>query len=135
MKAEWFAGRLRELREARGLTQKEVAERTGLTTDGIAKLRNTGLTVMSLEEGKRLREVLRARGYHRVPAEDGHKVLFTPDFRRVVGERREGRFYIETAHVVDVDVDVAAHEGRVGYAARRDADRDPDANGLRQGDL
>src|SRR5579872_3595433 len=38
MKAEWFAGRLRELREAKGLTQKELAERTGLTTDGIAKL-------------------------------------------------------------------------------------------------
>jgi transcriptional regulator with XRE-family HTH domain len=38
MKPEWFAGRLRELREARGLTQKELAERTGLTTDGIAKL-------------------------------------------------------------------------------------------------
>jgi transcriptional regulator with XRE-family HTH domain len=38
MRAEWFAGRLRELREAKGLTQKELAESTGLTTDGIAKL-------------------------------------------------------------------------------------------------
>jgi transcriptional regulator with XRE-family HTH domain len=38
MQAEWFAGRLRELREAKGLTQRKLAERTGLTTDGIAKL-------------------------------------------------------------------------------------------------
>ncbi len=38
MNAEWFAGRLRELREGKGLTQKELAERTGLTTDGVAKL-------------------------------------------------------------------------------------------------
>ena len=38
MRAEWFAGRLRELREAKGLTQTELAARTGLTTDGIAKL-------------------------------------------------------------------------------------------------
>lgn len=38
MKAEWFGGRLRELREAKGLTQKELAERTGVTKDGIAKL-------------------------------------------------------------------------------------------------
>jgi transcriptional regulator with XRE-family HTH domain len=38
MNAEWFAGRLRELREGKSLTQKELAERTGLTTDGVAKL-------------------------------------------------------------------------------------------------
>jgi transcriptional regulator with XRE-family HTH domain len=38
MKAEWFAGRLRELREGKGLTQKQLAARIGLTTDGVAKL-------------------------------------------------------------------------------------------------
>jgi transcriptional regulator with XRE-family HTH domain len=35
---EWFAGRLRQLREGRGLTQAVLAERAGVTTDGIAKL-------------------------------------------------------------------------------------------------
>jgi transcriptional regulator with XRE-family HTH domain len=30
MKAEWFAGRLRELREAAGLTQEQLAERAGM---------------------------------------------------------------------------------------------------------
>jgi transcriptional regulator with XRE-family HTH domain len=30
MKAEWFAGRLRELREAAGLTQQQLAERAGM---------------------------------------------------------------------------------------------------------
>jgi hypothetical protein len=77
------------------------------------ELRNTGLTVMSLEEGKRLRALLRARGYHWVPAGDGHRVLFTPDLGRVVGERREGRFYIETGHVV-MEPAVAFHERRGG---------------------
>jgi transcriptional regulator with XRE-family HTH domain len=36
--AEWFAGRLRELREAAGWTQSELAERAGLTRDGVAHL-------------------------------------------------------------------------------------------------
>jgi len=36
--AEHFAGRLRELREAAGWTQQELAERAGLTRDGIAQL-------------------------------------------------------------------------------------------------
>jgi transcriptional regulator with XRE-family HTH domain len=53
MKAEWFAGRLRELREASGLTQADLAKLTGLTTDGIAKLERgdrgpTWETVVSL---------------------------------------------------------------------------------------
>jgi transcriptional regulator with XRE-family HTH domain len=30
VKAEWFAGRLRELREAAGLTQQQLAERAGM---------------------------------------------------------------------------------------------------------
>jgi transcriptional regulator with XRE-family HTH domain len=34
----WFAGRLRELREAAGLTQGELAERAGLTRVGVAQL-------------------------------------------------------------------------------------------------
>lgn len=36
--AEWFAGRLRELREAAGLSQAALAERAGLTREGIAQL-------------------------------------------------------------------------------------------------
>jgi transcriptional regulator with XRE-family HTH domain len=35
---KWFAGRLRELREAAGLTQGELAERAGLTRVGVAQL-------------------------------------------------------------------------------------------------
>lgn len=38
MKPEWFAGRLRELREAAGLTQTELAIAAGLTRSGIAGL-------------------------------------------------------------------------------------------------
>lgn len=44
MKAEWFGGRLRELREARGLTRKELATRAGLRSE--AGIRN-------LEQGVR----------------------------------------------------------------------------------
>src|SRR5690349_11322316 len=36
--AGWFAGRLRELREGAGLTQAELAERAGLTREGVAQL-------------------------------------------------------------------------------------------------
>jgi DNA-binding XRE family transcriptional regulator len=35
---EWFAGRLRELREAAGLTQAELATKAGLTREGVAQL-------------------------------------------------------------------------------------------------
>ena len=38
MNADWFAGRLRELREASGLTQQELAGRAGLTREGVAQL-------------------------------------------------------------------------------------------------
>jgi transcriptional regulator with XRE-family HTH domain len=38
MNAEWFGGRLKELREQVGLTQPELAERSGLSKDGIAQL-------------------------------------------------------------------------------------------------
>ncbi|MBL8797981.1 MAG: helix-turn-helix transcriptional regulator [Planctomycetia bacterium] len=36
--ADWFAGRLKELREGAGLSQTELAERAGLTRDGISHL-------------------------------------------------------------------------------------------------
>jgi DNA-binding XRE family transcriptional regulator len=38
MKAEWFAGRLRELREAAGLTQEQLAERAGMAWRTITHL-------------------------------------------------------------------------------------------------
>jgi transcriptional regulator with XRE-family HTH domain len=38
VKAEWFAGRLRELREEAGLSQQALAGRAGLTKDGVAQL-------------------------------------------------------------------------------------------------
>jgi transcriptional regulator with XRE-family HTH domain len=38
MKAEWFAGRLRELREAVGLTQQQLADAAGLKLGGIRDL-------------------------------------------------------------------------------------------------
>jgi transcriptional regulator with XRE-family HTH domain len=38
MEATWFAPRLKELREAAGLTQPELAERAGMNRFGIAKL-------------------------------------------------------------------------------------------------
>jgi DNA-binding XRE family transcriptional regulator len=37
-KAEWFAGRLRELREGAGLTQGQLADKAGLTREGVAQL-------------------------------------------------------------------------------------------------
>jgi DNA-binding XRE family transcriptional regulator len=36
--AGWFAGRLRELREGAALTQTELAEKAGLTREGVAQL-------------------------------------------------------------------------------------------------
>jgi transcriptional regulator with XRE-family HTH domain len=41
MKAEWFAGRLRELRTARGWTQQQLADAAGVTAS----------TVRSIEQG------------------------------------------------------------------------------------
>src|SRR5947209_18212814 len=38
MNAEYFAGRLKELREQAGLTQQQLADRAGLTRDGVAQL-------------------------------------------------------------------------------------------------
>jgi transcriptional regulator with XRE-family HTH domain len=38
MSAEWFAGRLKELREQAGLTQPELADKAGLSKAGIADL-------------------------------------------------------------------------------------------------
>ncbi len=38
MDAKWFAGRLRDLREAKGWTQADLAEKAGLTKDGVARL-------------------------------------------------------------------------------------------------
>ena len=37
MSAEWFAGRLRELRGAAGLTQEQLAERAGVKRDAVAR--------------------------------------------------------------------------------------------------
>ena len=48
MEAEWFAGRLRELREAAGLTQGTLAERAGMNRFGVAKLEQ-GVTRPSWE--------------------------------------------------------------------------------------
>jgi transcriptional regulator with XRE-family HTH domain len=38
MKAEWFAGRLRELRDRAGLTQQQLAQRAGMAWRTIAHL-------------------------------------------------------------------------------------------------
>jgi transcriptional regulator with XRE-family HTH domain len=38
MSADYFAGRLKELRERAGLTQQQLAERAGMNKFGIAKL-------------------------------------------------------------------------------------------------
>jgi transcriptional regulator with XRE-family HTH domain len=38
MDASWFGGRLRELRAAAGLTQKQLAARAGLTREAVANL-------------------------------------------------------------------------------------------------
>jgi transcriptional regulator with XRE-family HTH domain len=38
MSASHFAGRLRELREQTGLSQKELADKANLTTDGVSRL-------------------------------------------------------------------------------------------------
>jgi transcriptional regulator with XRE-family HTH domain len=38
MKPEWFAGRLKELREERGWTQQELADRAGLKLAGVRNL-------------------------------------------------------------------------------------------------
>jgi DNA-binding XRE family transcriptional regulator len=38
VKPEWFAGRLRELREGAALTQMELAQKAGLTREGVAQL-------------------------------------------------------------------------------------------------
>ncbi len=37
MSAEWFAGRLRELRTEAGLTQEQLAERAGVKRDAVAR--------------------------------------------------------------------------------------------------
>jgi transcriptional regulator with XRE-family HTH domain len=38
MNPDWFGPRLRELREERGLTQAQLAEKAGMTKDGLAFL-------------------------------------------------------------------------------------------------
>jgi transcriptional regulator with XRE-family HTH domain len=45
MRAEWFAGRLVELREAAGLTRKQLADRAGLQSEG---------GIRDIEQGRRL---------------------------------------------------------------------------------
>lgn len=44
MTAEWFAGRLKELREQAGLTQQQLADKSGLSKFGIS----------DLEQGRRI---------------------------------------------------------------------------------
>jgi transcriptional regulator with XRE-family HTH domain len=44
VEASWFPGRLRELREAAGLTQPQLAERTGISTRQVSRL-ETGAQV------------------------------------------------------------------------------------------
>jgi len=46
MKAEWFAGRLRELREAKGLSREQLADKAGMKVGGIRDLEQ-GLHVPS----------------------------------------------------------------------------------------
>jgi DNA-binding XRE family transcriptional regulator len=38
MNPEWFAGRLREVRETAGFTQQQLADKAGLTREGVAQL-------------------------------------------------------------------------------------------------
>jgi len=38
MESKWFAGRLRELRQQAGLTQQQLAEKGGMTRDGVAQI-------------------------------------------------------------------------------------------------
>src|SRR5947207_13836866 len=38
MNGDWFAGRLKELREGAGLTQQDLAEKAGLSKDGVSHL-------------------------------------------------------------------------------------------------
>src|SRR5205807_2293586 len=38
MASEWFAGRLRELREAKGWTRNQLADAAGMAMDGVAHL-------------------------------------------------------------------------------------------------
>jgi transcriptional regulator with XRE-family HTH domain len=44
MSAEWFAGRLKELREQAGLTQQQLADKAGLSKFGVS----------DLEQGRRI---------------------------------------------------------------------------------
>jgi transcriptional regulator with XRE-family HTH domain len=55
--AVYFGPRLKELREAAGLSQKDVCERTGLTPDGLSKLER-GLRLPGWETVIALADVL-----------------------------------------------------------------------------
>ena len=106
MKGEWFAGRLKQLREAAGLTQKELADRAGLTTDGIARLERsdrkpTWETVLALcqalgvscEEFAREPAERPPRGRGRPPkgvTEGGQATAATPE-KQTKGRGRKGR--------------------------------------------
>jgi transcriptional regulator with XRE-family HTH domain len=57
MGAEWFACRLRELREQAGLTQPQLAERVGRTTRQISRL-ETGVQMATWETVLALAEAL-----------------------------------------------------------------------------
>jgi transcriptional regulator with XRE-family HTH domain len=56
MNPEWFAGRLRELREAAGLTQQQLADKAGMKLGGIRDLEQgrrspTWETVLAIAAG------------------------------------------------------------------------------------
>jgi transcriptional regulator with XRE-family HTH domain len=79
MEAKWFAGRLKELREAAGLTQKELADLAGMSKDGISHL----------EQGRRepsWASVLAISGALQVSVE-----AFTIEPRADLPEPRRGR--------------------------------------------
>lgn len=57
MEADWFGGRLRELREGAGLTQEDLAGKSGLTRVGIAQL-ETGRRKPTWETVLRLAKAL-----------------------------------------------------------------------------
>ncbi len=57
MNGEWFAGRLKELREAAGLTQSQLSDKSGISRSGIADLEQ-GRNVPSWDTALKLADAL-----------------------------------------------------------------------------